>query len=57
MYSKACKDLKPKLAYKFELNIGVYKFYSVFLLTLPLPEWLMEFCNVTLTFESVDEIL
>jgi len=27
------------------------------LLTLSLPECLMEFCKVTLTFESVDEIL
>ena len=26
-------------------------------LTLSLPEYLMEFCTVTLTFESVDEIL
>ena len=26
-------------------------------LTLSLPEYLMEFCKVTLTFESVDEIL
>ena len=26
-------------------------------LTLSLPECLMEFCNVTLTFESADEIL
>ena len=28
-----------------------------FLLTPSLPEYLMEFCKVTLTFESVDEIL
>ena len=27
------------------------------ILTLSLPECLMEFCKVTLTFESVDEIL
>ena len=26
-------------------------------LTLPLPECLMEFCNVTLTFETADKIL
>ena len=31
--------------------------YMVSPLTLSLPEWLMEFCKVTLTFESVDEIL
>ena len=30
---------------------------SVQILTLSLPECLMEFCKVTLTFESVDEIL
>ena len=30
---------------------------SVVSLTLSLPECLMEFCKVTLTFESVDEIL
>ena len=28
-----------------------------FLLTPSLPEYLMEFCKVTLTFESADEIL
>ena len=56
-YSRACSDLKPKLAYKFELNISVYKFYSLFLLTPSLPECLMEFCKATLTFKSADEIL
>ena len=30
---------------------------SFILLTLSLPECLIEFCKVTLTFESVDEIL
>ena len=29
----------------------------VIILTLSLPECLMEFCKVTLTFEAVDEIL
>ena len=30
---------------------------SPFVLTFSLPECLMEFCKVTLTFESMDEIL
>ena len=33
------------------------KVSSVVYLTLSLPECLMEFCKVTLTFESMDEIL
>ena len=32
-------------------------FKSLLSLTLSLPEYLMEFCKVTLTFESADEIL
>jgi len=31
--------------------------FDVTVLTLSLPECLIEFCEVTLTFESVDEIL
>ena len=34
-----------------------YYHIKTLILTLSLPECLMEFCKVTLTFESVDEIL
>ena len=30
---------------------------NMFSLTLSLPEWMMEFCKVVLTFESVDKVL
>ena len=34
-----------------------YYHIKTLILTLSLPECLMEFCKVTLTFESMDEIL
>ena len=34
-----------------------FSFHGLKSLTLSLPECLMEFCKVTLTFESMDEIL
>ena len=46
-------------------HIEIFSLYTLFyislkfakILTLSLPECLIEFCNVTLTFESVDQIL
>ena len=38
----------------FVFNIAVNRYMN---LTLSLPEFLIKFCKVTLTFESVDEIV
>ena len=43
--------------FPLSIYISVIDFVSRDLLTLSLPECLMEFCKVTLTIESVDEIL
>ena len=53
---------EKKLPYGFRFALFHFIFSTselchIFLLTLSLPECLMEFCKVTLTFGSVDEIL
>ena len=42
---------------KLNLNIDEPLEVNVKKLALSLPEYLMEYCKVTLTFESADEIL
>ena len=50
-----CEAIQPRPHDAFLFKCGRGKEVSI--LTLSLPECLMGFCKVTLTFESMDEIL
>ena len=51
-----CRDVLGCLAFTQTIRLEITRKINI-TLTLSLPEYLMEFCKVTLTFESADEIL
>ena len=51
-----CRDVLGCLAFTQTIRLEITRKINI-TLTLSLPEYLMEFCKLTLPFESADEIL